>query len=48
LRAIGVEKALLESTIRFSFSSLTSVEEIDYALQVMYDKIPMLRKYSRR
>ncbi len=48
LRAIGVEKSLLESTVRFSFSVFTTKEEIDYALEVMYDKIPMLRKYSRR
>lgn len=48
LRAIGVEKALLESTIRFSFSVFTTIEEIDYTLQVMYDKIPMLRMYTRR
>ena len=48
LRAIGVEKALLDSTLRFSFSVFTTTEEIDYALKVMYDKIPMLRKYSRR
>ena len=48
LKAIGVDKSLLESTIRFSFSVFTTMEEIDYALEVMYDKIPMLRKYSRR
>lgn len=48
LRAIGVEKALLESTVRFSFSTFTTREEIDYTLQVLYDKIPMLRKYMRR
>ena len=48
LKAIGVEKALLESTIRFSFSVFTTIEEIDYTLQVLYDKIPMLRKYTRR
>ena len=48
LKAIGVDKSLLESTIRFSFSIFTTMEEIDYALEVMYDKIPMLRKYSRR
>lgn len=48
LKAIGVEKALLESTIRFSFSVYTTKEELDYTLQEMYDKIPMLRKYSRR
>ncbi|MBQ2803128.1 MAG: cysteine desulfurase [Lachnospiraceae bacterium] len=48
LRAMGVDKNLLESTIRFSFSVFTTPEEIDYTLQILYDKIPMLRKYSRR
>ena len=48
LKAIGVEKSLLESTIRFSFSVYTTFEELDYTLQVLYDKIPMLRRYSRR
>lgn len=48
LRAIGVEKELLESTIRFSFSIFTTKEEIEYTLQAMYDMIPMLRRYSRR
>ena len=47
LKAMGVEKELLDSTIRFSFSSLTTKEEIDYTLHEMYDMIPMLRKYSR-
>lgn len=47
LKAMGVEKDLLDSTIRFSFSTLTTKEEIDYTLQSMYDMIPMLRKYSR-
>lgn len=48
LKAIGVERALLESTIRFSFSVYTTQEELDYTLRTMYDKIPMLRKYTRR
>ncbi len=48
LKAIGVEKTLLESTIRFSFSVFTTMEEIDYTLQALYDKIPMLRRYTRR
>ncbi len=48
LKAIGVDKRMLESTIRFSFSVFTSEEEIDYTLQTLYDKIPMLRKYTRR
>ena len=47
LQAIGVEKDLLDSTIRFSFSVFTTPEEIDYTLQNLYDIIPMLRKYTR-
>ncbi len=47
LKAIGVEKELLDSTIRFSFSIFTTREEIDYTLKAMYDIIPMLRKYTR-
>ena len=48
LRAMGVEQWMLESTVRFSFSVYTTLEEIDYTLQTMYDKIPMLRKYTRK
>jgi len=48
LKAIGGDKEKLESTIRFSFSVYTTKEELDYTLQVMYDKIPMLRKYTRK
>ena len=47
LKAIGVDKDLLDSTIRFSFSVFTTKEEIDYTLQNLYDIIPMLRKYTR-
>lgn len=47
LKAIGVEKDLLHSTIRFSFSIFTTMEEIDYTLKTMYDVIPMLRRYAR-
>lgn len=48
LKAIGVEQGLLGSTIRFSFSVYTTIEELDYTLKAMYDKIPILRKYTRR
>lgn len=48
LKAIGIDKDLLESTIRFSFSVFTTMEDIDYTLKVMYDKIPMLRMYTRK
>ena len=47
LRAMGVEKDLLDSTLRFSFSVFTTEEEIDYTLQTLYDIVPMLRKYTR-
>ncbi|MCH5257228.1 MAG: cysteine desulfurase [Lachnospiraceae bacterium] len=47
LKAIGVEKDLLSSTIRFSFSVFTTEEEIDYTLQALYDIIPALRRYTR-
>lgn len=48
LKAIGVEKYLLESTIRFSFSVFTTEEEIDYTLNSLNEKIPLLRKYTRK
>lgn len=47
LQAIGLEKDLLDSTIRFSFSVFTTPEEIDYTLRNLYDIIPMLRRYTR-
>ena len=48
LQAMGVEKELLGSTIRFSFSVFTTMEEINYTLETLYDIIPMLRRYTRR
>ena len=47
LKAIGVEKELLDSTIRFSFSEFTTLEEIDYTLKAMQEIVPMLRRYVR-
>ncbi len=47
LKAIGVEKELLDSTIRFSFSEFTTPEEIDYTLKAMQEIVPMLRRYVR-
>ena len=48
LKAIGLSKDLLGSTVRFSFSIFTTMEEIDYTLQTMCDIIPMLRRYTRK
>jgi len=48
LQSIGLKKELLDSTVRFSFSIHTTKEEVDYALEVMNQVIPMLQKYTRR
>lgn len=48
LQSIGLKKELLDSTVRFSFSIHTTKEELDYALEVMRETIPMLQKYTRR
>ncbi|MDE7260402.1 MAG: cysteine desulfurase [Lachnospiraceae bacterium] len=48
LKAIGVKRELLDSTIRFSFSVFTTAEEIQYTIQALHELIPALRRYSRR
>ena len=47
LKAIGVENNLLDSTIRFSFSTQTTIPEIDYAESTANTLIPTLRKFTR-
>jgi cysteine desulfurase len=48
LKSIGLKDSLLDSTIRFSFCAETTMEEIDYALEVMSQVIPMLQRYTRK
>lgn len=48
LQAMGVDKSLLDSTVRFSFSKFNTKEEIDYAIEQIEALLPMLRKYVRR
>lgn len=48
LKSIGLKPSLLDSTIRFSFSVHTTMEEINYALDVMREVVPMLRRYTRK
>lgn len=48
LTAIGLQKDLMESTIRFSMSEFTTEEEIDYTLDQLRFLIPVLRKYTRK
>lgn len=47
LKAIGVKNDLLDSTIRFSFSVNTTMDEIEYTLISLNEIIPKLRRYSR-
>lgn len=48
LKSIGTEKEYLDSTLRFSFSEFTTMEEVEYALQMLRQYVPMLRRYTRR
>ena len=47
LKEIGIEKDLLESTLRFSFCGDTTREEVDYCLQQLQSLVPKLRRYTR-
>lgn len=47
LKAIGVKKELLESTLRFSFSVETTQEEIEYTISVLKELVPILKRYRR-
>ncbi len=46
LRNIHLKENLLDSTLRFSFSVHTTEEEIDYALEVLGELLPVLKKYT--
>ncbi len=48
LESMGIEKQLMDSTLRFSFSVFTTKEELDYTLECLDDLVPMLRRYTRR
>lgn len=47
LKAINAPKEHLDSTLRFSFSVHTTIEEIDYCVEVLSGLLPMLRRYAR-
>jgi cysteine desulfurase len=47
LKAIGVKKELLDSTLRFSFSVETTQEEIEFTINVLNELVPILRRYQR-
>ena len=47
LQAIGLEKSLMDSTLRFSLSVFNTKEEIEYTVDVISKELPELRKYTR-
>ena len=47
LQAIGVKQDLLDSTLRFSFSVMTTTEQIRYAVEAVGELLPVLRKFVR-
>lgn len=48
LKATGVRPELLEATLRFSFSTFTTMEEIEKTADVLEELVPMLRRFTRR
>ena len=48
LKGIGVKKELLDSTIRFSLGDLNTEEEVDYAIGVLGELLPVLRRYQMK
>ena len=48
LKEIGVKKELLDSTIRFSLGDLNTEEEVNYAIGVLGELLPVLRRYQMK
>ncbi len=48
LKAVGVKKELLDSTLRFSFGLFNTQEEVDYCIETLKELLPVLRRYTRR
>ncbi|NLK28415.1 MAG: cysteine desulfurase [Clostridiales bacterium] len=48
LIAIGLPKNLMDSTLRFSMSDLTTLEDIQYTIAQLKELLPMLRRYTRK
>ncbi|MBE5943534.1 MAG: cysteine desulfurase [Lachnospiraceae bacterium] len=48
LKAIGLDNTKLESTLRFSFSEFNTMEQVEYAVQVIEEILPVFRRYIRK
>ncbi|MCI9304894.1 MAG: cysteine desulfurase [Lachnospiraceae bacterium] len=47
LKAMGIRRELLDSTLRFSFSEFTTAEELAYCLKTLEELLPVLRRFKR-
>jgi cysteine desulfurase len=47
LPAIGIKKPLIEGTIRFSFSYLNKIEEVDDTIEALKKILPFLRRMKK-
>ncbi len=47
LKAVGVRKELLESTLRFSLGIENTKEELEYTIAALKELLPVLRRYQR-
>ena len=47
LKSMGIKKELLDSTLRFSFSVNSTMEEVEYCIMILKELLPVLRKYSK-
>lgn len=48
LQAVGVKQELLDSTLRFSFSVMTTTEQIHYAVEAVGELLPVLRRFVKQ
>lgn len=46
LKSMGIEEKYLDSTVRFSFSSYSTKEEVDYTIETIKSLVAMLRLYK--
>lgn len=47
LKAVGVKKELLDSTLRFSLGIYNTREQLDYTIEALKELLPVLRRYQR-
>lgn len=47
LKGIGLPQKLLDATIRISFGTFSTKEEVDYCIDVLKEVLPVLRRYQR-